>query len=76
MGYWRILPPTETQLKRIAEYEKIFKVKFNIKNKEQAYDLIKQYKNTGTLYLTEDENGKGGKIALTNIYYIKNETKQ
>jgi len=71
MGYWRILPPTEKQLERIAEYEKIFKVKFNIKNKEQASRLIGEYKRTNTLHLIDNDDKKGGKIALTNIYYTK-----
>ena len=71
MGYWRILPPTEKQLERIAEYEKIFKVKFDIKNKEQTSRLIGEYKRTNTLLLIDDDDKKGGKVALTNIYYTR-----
>jgi len=71
MGYWKRLKPTEKQLERIAEYEGILGVKFNVKNKEQASHLIGEYKSTGTLRLVDNEDGKGGKVSLINVYYTK-----
>lgn len=43
MSYWKTLPPTDNQLKVIDEYNCLYGVKINIKNKQDAHDVIAAY---------------------------------